>query len=476
MRFLPAKVIPVILSGGAGTRLWPVSSEVRPKPFLKLDDGHSLLQRTLKRADAVPGSAEILTVTNHALLSQTVTDYEVLPLSRTPHTLVLEPEPRDTAPAIAAATSYVVNTHGPDTILCVLPADQCICDQATLISDVQNAISLAQHQRIVTFGIKPTHPETGFGYIEANGERIVRFIEKPDLKTAESFLADGRYLWNSGMFCFQAGTMMSAMQKYCPCVLEPVRNSLQLARTGKRDGYKTIELDPVPFRKSNKISIDYAVMEKTSNGAVIVAGFGMTVFGNFTALAELTTADKGGNRIVGNVTSIDTQNSYIRAGHRMVATLGVEDLMVVETAEAVLVADRDRAQDVRILAENLQKKNGALHTQIRTVQRPWGTYTVLEEGDRFKIKRVEVKPGARLSLQMHHHRSEHWVIVEGAAKILNNDQELILTANQSTYIPSGVKHRLENAGKSPLVLIEVQSGDYLGEDDIVRFDDMYGRI
>lgn len=469
------KVVPVILSGGAGSRLWPLSREARPKPFLKLNDGQSLLQHALKRALAIPGTAETLTVTNRELLFSTVDEYAELKLPPSRRSFLLEPEARNTAPAIAAAATYVAETHGPDTILCVFPADHLVADLKKFLEAVQKAVALAQTERIVTFGITPSHPETGYGYIEADGDRVVRFVEKPDTETAQKFLADGRFLWNSGMFCFRADTITMAMKTHCPDVLESAGDSVRSGRKGEGEDYSYLELDPDYFAKTGKISIDYAVMEKVKDSAVVAADFGWNDVGSWNALAELTEPDDKGNRTVGDVTAIDTHNSYISAEDRLVGTVGIDNLVVVDTADALLVANRQSVQDVKTLFETLKDTGSEIHKLHRTVHRPWGTYTVLEEGDRFKIKRVEVKPGGRLSLQMHHHRSEHWVVVRGTAKIVNGEKEMVLTTNQSTYIPCGNKHRLENPGVMRLVLIEVQSGDYLGEDDIVRFEDIYGR-
>ena len=469
------KIIPVILSGGAGSRLWPVSREARPKPFLKLNDGLSLLQHAYKRAIAIPGTAETLTVTNRELLFSTIDEYATLNLAPNQRSFLLEPEARNTAPAIAAATSYVADTHGPDTVLCVFPADHRIGELEKFLDVVSQAVALARSKRIVTFGMEPSHPETGFGYIEADGDSVVRFVEKPDLETATAFLSDGRFLWNSGMFCFRADTMMQAMKTHCPDVLEAAQNSVTNARKGSADDYSYLELDQDHFTQASKISIDYAVMEKAKDIAVVRADIGWNDVGSWNAMADLTETDSDGNQIVGDVTAVDTRNSYISSEDRMIGTVGIDNLVVVDTSDALLVADRDHVQDVKALFEKLKNSGSELHKLHRTVHRPWGTYTVLEEGDRFKIKRVEVKPGGRLSLQMHHHRSEHWVVVRGTAKIVNGDQEMVLTTNQSTYIPCGNKHRLENPGIMRLVLIEVQSGDYLGEDDIVRFEDIYGR-
>lgn len=469
------KIVPVILSGGAGSRLWPVSREARPKPFLKLEDGRSLLQHAMLRAEAIPAIAETVTVTNRELLFSTADEYAELDLAPGKRSFILEPEARNTAPAIAAATRVVADTHGPDTILCVFPADHCIQDHKGFLRAVQDAIGLAKGDTIVTFGIAPDRPETGFGYIETEDERVKRFVEKPDADTAEQFLKNGNFLWNAGMFCFRADTMLAALKEHCPEILTSVEQSVRDGQKGQSENYSYIELDAGAFSGAEKTSIDYALMEKARNRAVVRCDFGWNDVGSWNALAALTDADDNGNRICGDVTAINTSDCYISSSDRIVGTVGIRDLIVVDTPDALLVANRSHAQDVKTLFEALKDGGSELHKLHRTVHRPWGTYTVLEEGDRFKIKRVEVKPGGRLSLQMHHHRSEHWVVVRGTAKVVNGDQELILRTNQSTYIPCGNQHRLENPGIMRLVLIEVQSGDYLGEDDIVRFEDIYGR-
>lgn len=469
------KVVPVILSGGAGSRLWPVSRELRPKPFLKLNDGQTLLQHAVQRAASLRDTTEVVTVTNRDLLFSTHDEYLSANLPTCRRSFLLEPEARNTAPAIAAATHYVSQSYGPDTVIAVFPADHCIEDEGAFSSAVQSAVEIAARGSIVTFGITPTHPETGFGYIEADGERVVRFVEKPEIETAKQFLEDGRYLWNSGMFCFKADSMLQAMARHCPDVVEAAEASLSQGRTGSIDDCNYIELDADQFAQATSVSIDYAVMEKADDVSVVTADIGWNDVGSWNALAALTEPDADGNRTQGDVTTINTRNSYVHSEDRLVGTVGIDNLVVVDTADALLVADRGHVQDVKTLFEKLKSTGSEIHKLHRTVHRPWGTYTVLEEGERFKIKRVEVKPGGRLSLQMHHHRSEHWVVVRGTAKIVNGEDEMVLTTNQSTYIPCGNKHRLENPGVMRLVLIEVQSGDYLGEDDIVRFEDIYGR-
>lgn len=337
-------------------------------------------------------------------------------------------------------------------------------------------MQLAGQGKLVTFGIKPDMPETGYGYIEADGNTVKRFVEKPDLETAKEYVASGRFLWNSGMFCFQAGVMLKEMEKHCPAILAATIACIAESRSAEGKGFSQLELDSTAFKQVPDDSIDYAVMEKSANVAVVPCDIGWSDIGSWTALGDLTPADAQGNRIEGEVMLHDVSNCYIQSNDRMVGAVGVKDLVIIDTADAVLVADRNRAQDVKHIYARLKKEGHEAHRLHSTVHRPWGTYTVLEEGSHFKIKRIEVKVGASLSLQMHHHRSEHWIVVSGMAKVVNGQQELFIQTNESTYIPAGHKHRLENPGMLPLVMIEVQSGEYLGEDDIVRFDDVYGRV
>ncbi|WP_026380409.1 mannose-1-phosphate guanylyltransferase/mannose-6-phosphate isomerase [Afifella pfennigii] len=468
-------VVPVILSGGAGSRLWPVSRDTYPKPFIKDADGISLIQHAFRRMTAIAESAELLTVTNRELLFVTEEEYAACGKGGLKRTYLLEPAGRDTAPAIAAATVHVKESHGPDAILCVAPADHMVSDMAGFLAAIERGVARAGEGKLVTFGIRPARPETGFGYIEARGEHVLRFIEKPDLETAERYVAAGNFYWNSGMFCFQAATMEAALTAYCPQVLEAAQAALAKGTRMQPHGFAELHLDPTSFEAAPKISIDYAVMERAEGIAVVPCDIGWSDIGSWNAMADLVAPDKDGNRILGNIVALDTRTSYIRGSERLIATMGVEDLVIVDSPDALLVTRRERAQDTKQLYDALKlcgREEARLH---RTVHRPWGSYTVLETGYRFKIKRLEVKRGGRLSLQLHHHRAEHWVVVSGTARIVNGDEELILTTNQSTYIPCGAKHRLENVGILPLVLIEVQSGDYLGEDDIVRFDDAYHR-
>lgn len=469
------KVVPVIISGGAGSRLWPASRQSHPKPFLRVADGHSLIQHTVLRAASIEGVAELVTVTSRDHLFLTKDAFDELDCVALHRTFLLEPEGRDTAAAVAAAAIHAKATQGPDAILCIFPADHMIGDRPAFLSVMNRAIEHARQGRISTLGITPDRPDTAFGYIETDGENVVRFVEKPDAETAKSYVAAKRFLWNAGIFCFKAQVMLDEMALHCPAVVEAVLDSYENGAVVHGENFASIELSAKHFALAPRISLDRAVMEKTSNLAVVPCEMGWNDIGSWNAMAELILPNERGNRIRGDVHVVDTVDSYISSDKRVIGAVGVSDLVIVDTPDALLVASRDRVQDVKKLFEGLKASGHEAHLLHSTVHRPWGTYTVLEEGERFKIKRIEVKPGGRLSLQMHYHRSEHWVVVSGTAKIVNGDHELLLTTNQSTYIPCGHKHRLENPGNIGLVMIEVQSGEYLGEDDIVRFDDIYGR-
>ncbi len=474
------KLIPTILCGGAGSRLWPVSRETHPKPFMRLADGQSLLQKAFLRGAAMPGATEVLTVTNRELFFKTQDEYRDINSARLPTSFILEPFGRNTAAAIAAAALYVSKTHGDDAIMLVLAADHLIADQPAFAAAVAKATELAQGGKqggsLVTFGIKPDAPETGYGYIQAEGNRVLRFVEKPSLEVAKTYLASGDYLWNSGMFCFSAGSILRELERYSADVFNTTRLCLEQSSVAESAGFAQIELHADSFANVPDISIDYAVMEKSKDVAVVPCSIGWSDIGSWSAVSDLSTADANGNRVEGDALLHDSTNCYIQSSGRMVGAVGVNNLMIIDTPDALLVADRSRVQDVKHIYAALKAKGHDSYKLHRTVHRPWGTYTVLEEGDGFKMKRIEVKPGAQLSLQMHHHRSEHWIVVRGMAKVVNGETDFLLNTNESTYIPAGHKHRLENPGKIDLVMIEVQSGDYLGEDDIVRFQDVYGRV
>ena len=472
-------LIPVILSGGAGTRLWPVSREAHPKPFIVLPDGQSLMQKTLLRAAALK-PASILTITNRDYFFITRDAYAEMALDPgIALDYLLEPTGRNTAPAIATGALRLREQFGDEATMLVLPSDHLIRDFAAFADAVEAAVKLAGQGYLVTFGIAPTGPETGFGYIEADpvcklggaGLVVRRFVEKPSSEKAEEYLASGRYYWNSGMFCFRVGDFLGELARCAPEVSDAVAAAWQATPRAQTP----VVIDPEAFARIANISVDYAVMEKATRVAVVPGRFDWSDIGSWQALGELVPADAAGNRVQGEAVLIDSKDCYVRSEDRLVAVLGVYNLLVVDTPDALLIADRDRAQDVKSIVRRLNDSGHPSARLHRTVHRPWGTYTVLEEGPRFKIKRIVVKPGASLSLQYHHRRSEHWVVVSGSARIVNGEDEIILDADQSSYIPAGTTHRLANPGEVDCVMIEVQSGDYLGEDDIVRLDDHYGR-
>lgn len=473
------KLIPTILCGGAGSRLWPVSRELHPKPFIRLADGQSLLQKAWLRGAALPDVAEVLTVTNRELFFKTEDEYREVAGNNhkgLANSFILEPFGRNTAPAIAAAALQVAATHGEDAVMLVLAADHLISDQTAFVSAVAQAMQLAQQGKLVTFGIQPEAPETGYGYIEADGNTVLTFVEKPNLEKAQQYLATGRYLWNAGIFCFTAGAMLREMAEHCPSILAAARICIEQASKAVGKDFTQIELTPDTFAQVPDDSIDYAVMEKSRNVAVVPCSIGWSDIGSWNAVGDLAQPDDNGNRIEGEVQLHDVNNCYIKSNERMVGAVGVSNLLIIDTPDALLVADCSRAQDVKHIYASLKSQGHEAYKLHRTVHRPWGTYTVLEESCNFKIKRIEVKPGASLSLQMHYHRSEHWIVVSGTAKVTNGEQEILLKPNESTYIPAGHKHRLQNPGVVDVVMIEVQSGEYLGEDDIVRFSDNYGRV
>ncbi|MBM3602858.1 MAG: mannose-1-phosphate guanylyltransferase/mannose-6-phosphate isomerase [Alphaproteobacteria bacterium] len=479
-------IVPVIISGGSGHRLWPVSREGHPKPFMKLADGESLLAKTYRRAVAVIEScctvdSEIITVTNrdHYFLSKD----QLLaadPKKQVASTFLLEPEGRNTAPAILMAAHFIAEKYGSDAVMLVMPADHLIQNQHHFAGTVKDAAILAEQGHLVTFGIVPTSPETGFGYIEAGeglskGRKALRFVEKPSFEKAQAYVESGDFYWNSGMFCFQAGQVLKEMQRHSGDLFVAAQNCWQALMAQSCVSTPMQEFPHKEFAQLPNISIDYALMERSDNVAVIPSDFGWSDIGSWSAIKDLVQPDSDNNRALGEVIFVDSQNTFVQSEDRLVATVGVDNLMIIDTTDALLVANPDKSEAVKQVVLQLKSQGHEAHRLHRTVMRPWGTYTVIEEGAGFKIKRIEVKPGASLSLQMHHHRNEHWIVVSGMAKVINGEQEILLGTNQSTYIPAGHKHRLENPGLLDLVMIEVQSGQYLGEDDIVRFEDNYGR-
>ena len=463
-----------ILCGGAGSRLWPVSRELHPKPFIRLADGESLLQKAFLRAARLPGAREVLAVTNREFVFQTQDEFRAVNAGGLPTAYVLEPFARNTAAAVAAAALDVRERHGPQSVMLVLPADHLVRNADAFSEAVAKAAELAAQGNLVTFGIKPEGPETGYGYIEADGFQVKRFVEKPPLEVARQFVDSGRHFWNAGMFCFTAQAILGELARHAPDVLKAVEACVgRSQRTQGRD-LAQLALDSASFEGVPSISVDHAVMERSGRVAVVPCDIGWGDIGSWSAVSELTQADGSGNRIEGDAVLHDVSNCYIRS-ERLVGAVGVDGLMIIDTADALLVASKHRSQDVRQVFTELKNAGHEAHKLHQTVHRPWGIYTVLEEGPGYKIKRIEVKPGASLSLQMHHYRSEHWIVVAGEATVVSGEDELIVRTNESTYIPAGTQHRLSNAGPQPLSIIEVQSGAYLGEDDIVRFVDAYGR-
>ncbi|APP01294.1 mannose-1-phosphate guanylyltransferase/mannose-6-phosphate isomerase [Xanthomonas perforans] len=463
-------VLPIILSGGSGTRLWPLSRESYPKQFLPLVGDKSMLQSTWLRAAPVAGHAPIVVANEeHRFMAAE----QLQQLGVKPSAILLEPKGRNTAPAIAVA-ALEATRDGADPLLLVLPSDHVIQNEAAFQAAVTLAATAAEQGKLVTFGIKPTAPETGYGYIKAGAgtgaSAVERFVEKPDLATAQSYLASGEYYWNSGMFLFRASRYLEELRKFHPAIADACQKAWE---NGKRDADFT-RLDKDAFAASPSDSIDYAVMEKTADAVVVPLDAGWNDVGSWSSLLDVSSQDAQGNAHHGDVIQLDCQNTYAY-GSRLIAMVGLEDVVVVETPDAVLVGHRDRIQEVKDVVSQIKTAGRSEATWHRKVYRPWGAYDSIDMGQRHQVKRITVKPGAVLSLQMHHHRAEHWIVVSGTAEVTRGEEVLLLTENQSTYIPLGVTHRLRNPGKLPLELIEVQSGSYLGEDDIVRFEDTYGR-
>ena len=467
-------VFPIILSGGVGSRLWPTSRALYPKQLLPLVSEKTMLQETARRVADPELFASAIIVSNDEhrfIIAQQMQEAGLKPLAH-----LLEPVGRNTAPAAAAAAAFV-QTHDPEGVMLLLPADHHIRDIAAFHAAVAQGAKLARQGKLVTFGIVPSAPETGYGYIKrgaALGDgtyKVECFVEKPDLVTAESYLSEGGYDWNAGIFMFRADVILNEMRAFCP---EIVAKATEAVIKSNRD-LDFLRLQSEAFNGCPSDSIDYAVMEKTSLAAVVPVEMGWSDIGSWSALWETGAQDASGNVVLGDVISVDTRNCYIRAETGLVATLGVDDLIIVDTGDVLLVADRNRVQDVKKIVERIAADGRSEHQLHNRVHRPWGFYESLDAGDRHQVKHLMVHPGASLSLQMHHQRAEHWVVVKGVARVTVGDEVKTLHENQSTYIPVETKHRLENPGDEPLSIIEVQSGSYLGEDDIVRFDDVYGR-
>jgi len=463
---------PVVLSGGSGTRLWPLSRSAYPKQFLPLTSDNTMLQETLLRLRGIEAMGSPLVICNEEhrfMVAEQLREIELKPQA-----IMLEPVGRNTAPAVALAALAVE----PDEILLILPADHVIEDIATFQAAIAEAVAEAEKGHLVTFGIVPTGPETGYGYIQAiekgqaTAYKVNRFVEKPDLQTATQYLESGDYYWNSGMFVFKASRYLEELEKFNPEMLAACREAYQKAE----EDLDFVRVDRATFEACPSDSIDYAVMEKTESAVVIPLDANWNDVGSWAALWEVSEKDAQGNALKGDVLTHDTSNSYIYSDQKLVATIGIKDLVVIETDDAVMVAPKERVQEVKEIVAQLKAKKRSESEQHRKVYRPWGYYDSIDNGERHQAKRIVVKPGAKLSLQMHHHRAEHWIVVKGTALVTRGDEQLIVSENESTYIPLGTIHCLENKGVIPLEMIEVQSGSYLGEDDIVRFEDKYGRV
>jgi mannose-1-phosphate guanylyltransferase/mannose-6-phosphate isomerase len=478
-------ITPVVLSGGAGTRLWPLSREHFPKQLLPLTGGgETMLQATVARTVGLPGVGAPVVVCNEAHRFMVAEQLRQAGVEGT--RIVLEPIGRNTAPAIALAAHAALGAAAAsgdaadsDPLLLVLPADHVVRDVAAFQAAVRAALPAAAAGRLVTFGVVPDAPETGYGYIRRAADAgasggvypIDRFVEKPDLATARGFLASGEYYWNSGMFLFGARRYLRELETQAPDIAAAVTAAFGAAK-GDLD---FLRIDAEAFAACRSDSIDYAVMEKTREAVVVPLAAGWSDVGSWSSLHAAVESDTDGNVLRGDVIAEDTRDSFVFSESRLVATVGLDSHVVVETKDAVLVAPRDRVQDVKALVARIKAAGRSEHSLHREVFRPWGSYDSVESGERYQVKRLSVNPGASMSLQLHHHRAEHWIVVSGTARITRNDEVFLLEENESTFIPLGAKHRIENPGKIPLHIIEVQSGSYLGEDDIVRFEDRYGR-
>ena len=463
-------LVPVVMAGGAGTRLWPLSRSLYPKQFLSLVSDRTMLQETILRLGSIEAALPV-TICNEEhrfIVAEQLRDIDKLGV------IILEPEGRNTAPAVALAAIVAIDESDP--LLLVLAADHVIQDEAAFADAIEKAIPLANQGKLVTFGIVPKSAHTGYGYIErgepvGKGFEVNKFVEKPNKATAQAYIDSKKHYWNSGIFLFRASRYLKELETHRPDIAAACSASLK----GKITDLDFLRLDNNEFLKCPEDSIDYAVMEKTQEAVVVLLDAGWSDIGSWSALWEIDEKDDSGNVVNGDVIMRDTKNCLIRGSDRLIATLGLEDIVIVDTKDTVMVSHKDNVQDVKEIVKRLKADERVEYKLHREVYRPWGKYDSVDRGNGYHVKRITVKPGAKLSVQMHHHRSEHWIVVSGTAEVTNGDETLLLTENESTYIPVGVVHALKNPGKTPLELIEVQSGSYLGEDDIVRFEDIYGR-
>ncbi len=490
-------IFAVILAGGSGVRFWPLSRETSPKQMLKIVGEDTLLRQTIKRINGFVPSANIWIVTTEDKAQSIRFHIEPLGQMAKGIQFIKEPLGRNTAPAVGLAAIYL-NHYSPESVMIVLPSDHAIPDTEKFLSDLRLAVQGAKENYLVTFGIKPTRPETGYGYIKVDNSskielkglfKVERFFEKPDLETAKTYLSDGSYFWNSGIFVFKTSKILSELQKHLPVLYNTLKEIESLLFDSEKPNKPSIS-QSLPVRQAGairnpqwsalyanleSISIDYGIMERSHNILMVPATFKWSDLGSWAALDEIIEKDEAGNIHKGNTIDIGSQNSTIFAGDRLIATIGLKDMVVVDTPDATLVTPKERVQEVRKVVEALRQQDREEHLIHKTVERPWGSYTVLEKGEKYKIKRVVVKPGAKLSLQLHRRRSEHWVVISGVARVTREDETYLVDTNESTYIPINTKHRLENLEEVPLQIIEVQNGDYVEEDDIERFSDDYGR-
>lgn len=464
------KIIPLVISGGIGSRLWPASRKLHPKPFIELKNDKSFIKQTYERVLSLDNITRVYTITNDDLYYSTKKEFELC-MSDVEHTIITEPFVKNTAAAIALGTKVISEIEGKDSVILVLPADHVISPINNFSSDVKQAVEIAhKYDSLVVFGVKPNFPNTGYGYIQREGEDVIKFHEKPSKELANEYVLNG-FLWNAGLFCFKALRVLTDYQNYLPKMVSQLE-SMEFVSEAGRVSLKY----PDEYNELEEISFDHAIIENTNNIKIVECSFEWSDVGTWSSFSELYDSNEQGNVLLANTVTVDTKNTFIRTrSNKVIATAGIENLIIVDSTDALLVMHKDHSQEIKNVVSQINEEYPDLGMLHDTVYRPWGTYTVLEGGDGFKLKRIVVYPGQSLSLQMHHHRSEHWIVVSGIAKVVNDNKEVFVRKNESTYIRAGHKHRLTNPGMLDCVLIEVQVGDYLEEDDIVRFEDVYGR-